>query len=172
MFDSARSALRWSSLMRSILIIDGSSINDMCGKPRISTTNDILHGLSPQEAQQQAANIFNYVDKLNDPVCSQYLHAKYFFSQSIDGIVQRLMSNIIHAPGGTSRRDISVIVLAYLGHKITRREMRKKLQCRMTSVAVIEEKVCSAMDAIHYRAISEFEDKLICAGLLTKTGKH
>lgn len=53
MFQSADSALKWAALMRSTLIIDGSSINDMCGKPKPTTTNDLLRGLSPQEAQQQ-----------------------------------------------------------------------------------------------------------------------
>lgn len=166
MFDSPHSALRWASLMKHTLIIDGSSINDMCGKPHISTSNELLKGLSPQEAQQQAANIFNYASSLTDPICSQYLKSKYFFLSSIDTIVQRVMGNILHAAGGTNRRDISVVVESYLGTRVSKREMREKLRCRAADVQKIEKQVYDAMDKIHYRAIDELQCKLTEAGLI------
>ena len=97
MFQSADSALRWAALMRNTLILDGSSINDMCGKPTPPTRNGLLMGLSPQEAQQQAANIVSYANAIKDPVCVQYIQAKYFFIDKLEDIVHRVLS--VYYPG-------------------------------------------------------------------------
>jgi len=166
MFQSADSALRWAALMRNTLIIDGSSINDMCGKPSHSTDNDLLRGLSPQEAQQQAANIVSYATSLQDPVCVQYLQAKYFFVTSIDNIIHRVMAGLLHAVGGTNRRDVSLVVQSYIGARVTHRQMRAALRCRASDVRRIESDVYKVMDTVHSRAMSELKSKLIDVRLI------
>ena len=161
MFQSADSALKWAAKLKCTLIIDGSSVNDMCGKPTPATTNDLLRGLSPQEAHQQAANIIVYASSIRDPVCVQYIQAKYFFQSKVDDIVQRVMANILHAIGGTNRRDIHCVVRAYVGDTVTKRQMREALRCQTRDVVKIEKKVYDAMDGVHYQAMSGLETKLI-----------
>ena len=168
MFQSADSALKWAVLMKCTLIIDGSSINDMCGKPTPATTNDLLRGLSPQEAQQQADTIIKYAAAIHDPVCVQYIQAKYFFQTKVDDIVQRVMSNILHAIGGTNRRDIQCVVRAYVGDTVTKRQMREALRCQTRDVIKIEKKVYDAMDGVHYQAMSGLENKLMEMGLTSR----
>lgn len=169
MFHDVDSALRWAARIKCTLIIDGSSINDMCGKPRHSTTNELLMGLSPQEAQQQADNIIKYASCLSDPVCSQYVHAKYLFLSSVDDLVNRVLSNITHATTGTNRRNISLVVQSYFGNKATRRELRESLRCRNSDVKRLQDGVYTAMDKVHYRAMCELEEKLIDVGLMKTT---
>lgn len=159
MFVSIDEALRWSALMRCTLIIKGASINAMCGKPRRSTRNLLLLGLSPQESRQQAECIFKYASSLSDPVCVQYLHAKYFFMSKIE--------DILHAIGTPTNRDYSCVVRSYVGDTVTRRRMRVELRCMTKDVKEIERDVHKALDVVHHRAISELELKLIDVGLLT-----
>lgn len=166
MFNDADSALKWAAKIKCTLIIDGSSINDMCGKPRPATTNELLMGLSPQEAQQQADAIIKYANTINDPVCAQYLQAKYFFISKIDDIVHQVLSGLLHAIGGTNRRDIRLVVESYLGSRVTRRQMRQSLRCRAADVVRVERDVYRVMDRVHYRAINEIESKFATAGLV------
>ena len=166
MFQSADSALKWAALMRNTLILDGSSINDMCGKPTPPTRNGLLMGLSPQEAQQQAANIVGYANAIKDPVCVQYIQAKYFFIDKLEDIVHRVLSGLLHAAGGTHRRDIRLIVQSYIGVRATRRQMRAALRCRMADVIRIEDNVYRQMDKVHHRTMGELEEKLIEVGLI------
>lgn len=165
MFQSADSALKWAAKIKYTLIIDGSSINDMCGKPVPATTNDLLRGLSPQEAHQQAETIIKYAGG-DDPICVQYIQAKYFFQTEVGDIVQRVMSNILHAVGGTNRRDIRCVVRAYVGDTVTKRQMREALRCQTRDVKAIEKKVYDAMDGVHYQAMSGLETKLSEMGLI------
>lgn len=167
MFPSADSALRWAAKIKCTLIIDGSSVNDMCGKPTPGTTNDLLRGLSAQEAQQQADTIIKYATSISDSVCVQYIQAKYFFQTKVDDIVQRVMSNVLHAMGGTNRRDIHCVVRAYVGDTVTKRQMREALRCRSSTVAKIESQVYDAMDGVHYQAMNGLESKLKDMGLIS-----
>ena len=166
MFPSADGALKWAATMRYTMIIDGSSINDMCGKPKPATTNELLMGLSPQEAHQQAEKIITYVDSIRDPVCVQYIQAKYFFVDKLEDILNRVLSGLLHAVGGTHRRDIRLIVQSYIGVRATRRQVRAALRCRMAEVIKIEDAVYRQMDKVHHRTMSELELKLIEAGLI------
>ena len=168
MFQSADSALKWAAKIKCTLIIDGSSINDMCGKPTPVTTNDLLRGLSPQEAQQQADTIIKYAGDIRDPVCVQYIQAKYFFQAKVDDIIERVMGNIRHAIEGTNRRDIRCVVRAYVGDTVTKRQMREALRCQTRDVKVIEKKVYDAMDGVHYQAMSGLESKLNEMGLTSR----
>lgn len=166
MFHDADSALKWAAKIKCTLIIDGSSVNDMCGKPRQSTTNELLMGLSPQEAQQQADMIIRYASSIHDPICAQYLQAKYFFMNKIDDIVHQVLAGLLHAIGGTNRRDIRLVVQSYLGSRVTRRQMRQSLRCRASDVVRVERDVYRVMDGVHYRAINEIESKFADAGLV------
>ena len=165
MFQSADSALRWAAKIKCMLIIDGSSINDMCCKPTPATTNDLLRGLSPQEAQQQADTIIKYAAAIPDPVCVQYIQAKYFFESKVDDIIDRVMFNIRHAIDGTNHRDINCVVRAYVGDTVTKRQMRAALRCQNRDIKLIEKKVYDAMDGVHYQAMSGLEDKFKNMGL-------
>ena len=159
MFNDADSALKWAAKIKCTLIIDGSSVNDMCGKPRQSTTNELLMGLSPQEAQQQADMIILYASSIHDPICAQYLQAKYFFMND-------MLAGLLHAIGGTNRRDIRLVVESYLGSRVTRRQMRQSLRCRASDVVRVERDVYRVMDKVHYRAINEIESKFADVGLV------
>lgn len=98
-------------------------------------------------------------------MCSVH-SSKVFFIDKLEDIVHSVLSGILHAAGGTHRRDIRLIVQSYIGVRATRRQMRAALRCRMAEVIKIEDNVYRQMDKVHHRTMGELEEKLIEVGLI------
>ena len=73
LFRDIDSVLRWAYYINSTRVVKMSAINGMYGKPRPSTLNDLIRGLTPQECQQQAAEIIHLADDIKDTACVEYI---------------------------------------------------------------------------------------------------
>lgn len=161
MFASADSALKWAARIKCVELYKSSAINRMCGKPERSTQNDLLIGLSPDETRKQADNIYGLVTGISDPVSENYLLAKYFYEDDIT----RLMSRV-HISMTDRSRDLTMLIKAYLGRKVTHRMMRDALCCSNNQVATYKQMVFDLMDKIHYQAIDQVDREMVNAGLI------
>ena len=164
MFRDVSKALSWAYMMQDIVIIDRPSISGMSGFSS-SSRNELLIGLNAQEAIQQAADIVNIVDTLDDKSCAQYLGAKYgrnfaCINELVDRVVSRLGSGI------TYRRGIQYIVAKYCGEKITKEQIRHVLQCDNNRVGDVSDQVFLVLDDVHKMAIVYVENELIDRGLV------
>lgn len=167
MFIDAERTIGWALDMKCRMIIDGSAINRMCGKASPTTTNELIRGLSPQEAHIQAEQIFKLVNGLSDPACRQYLLAKHNITDKIDDIMSRVFARLLYS-GGIYRRDVSKVVLKYMGVKYTKDEIRESLKCGRDKVDDFISKVYDIMDDIHYNALNDVEHKMMNAGLIER----
>lgn len=166
LFKSAHSALQWAFTVASIPIVKQPSINKMFGKPPRPTENDLLIGLTREEACKQAQNIIGMVNRLDDVAMKQYLFAQYgrkMDARSIDAVMMRVLSSL--GSGVTRRRGISKIVLKYLGCDIGVREIRDSLQCNRNDVYKYEQMVYGVLDTIHNNALSRLEEEMREKGL-------
>lgn len=166
MFQSSDHALRWAASVKYRDIIDGPSINGMCGKSRRSTDNVLLMSLTPQEAQLQSEHIFKHVYSINDIAYQQYIAAKYLYKDDIEDLIRRVLSGLLYSAGGLHRRDIRKLVLAYCGAKVTKKELRESLHCDSNKVNQLEMQVYDVLDVIHNRVMGELETKMVEAGLV------
>ena len=167
MFRDAEKTIEWALDMKCKMIIDGSSTNRMCGKQRPTTINDLIRGLSPQEAHLQAEMIFKLVEGLSDPACRQYLLAKHNLTDKIDDVMNKVFARLLYS-GGIYRRDVSKVVLRYMGVKYTKDEIRESLKCDRNKVDDFMSKVYDIMDDIHHNAINDVEEKMMNAGLIER----
>ena len=165
MFENPDHALRWAASVKYRSIIDAPSINRMCGKPTRASSQELTMGLTPQEAQLQSELIFKHAYAIQDKAYHQYISAKYLFKNEIDSLIQRTLSGLLYS-GGLHRRDITKIVLAYCGSKISRKELRESLHCGMHKVNRLEKQVYDVLDVIHYRVMGELETSMTEAGLV------
>lgn len=168
MFRDAEKTIDWALDMKCKMIIDGSATNRMCGKLPPTTTNDLIRGLSPQEAHLQAEQIFKLVENLRDPACRQYLMAKHNLTDKIDDVMNKVFARLTYENGGIHRRDVSKVVLKYMGVKYTKDEIRESLKCDRNKVDDFMSKVYDIMDDIHYNAINDVEEKMMNAGLIER----
>lgn len=167
MFRNPDQALRWAASIKCRDIIAGPSINRMCGQARRSSDNPLIMSLSLQEAQQQSEMIFKCAYDLGDRAYSQYIDIKYLYKKEMDALSQRILSMLLYF-GGVHRRDISKLVFAYCGTKITKRELRESLRCESDKVRKLERKVYDALDLIHLRAMAGIETRMMESGLICK----
>lgn len=167
MFRNAEMAIRWAVDIKSKVIIDGSSINDMCGKPRPSSKNDLLRGLSPQEAHLQAEQILRHIENIGDDACKDYLLAKFCYSERFDSLMQRIFSRMLYS-GGVHNRDVRKVVLMYLGAKISKREIRESLRCDRNKVNDLIDKIYGIIDSVHYQSLNDIENKFANSGLIER----
>lgn len=165
MFRNPDQALRWAASIKCRNIIAGPSINRMYGHARRSTDNPLIMSLSLQEAQLQAEMIFKCAYDLGDRAYSQYIDVKYLHKNEMDALSERILSMLLYS-GGVHRRDISKLILAYCGTKITKRELREVLRCDRNAVSKLEKQVYDSLDIIHYRAMGEIEARMIELGLV------
>lgn len=165
MFRDAEKAIVWAVNVKCKFILDGSSVNDMCGKPRPSTRNELLMGLSPQEAHLQAEQIFKHIESLSDGACRDYLYARYCYVERFDELMQRVFFRLLYS-GGIHNRDVRKVVLKYLGVKIGLREIREALHCDRNKVNYLIDRVYTILDTVHHQAISDVEEKFTQAGLI------
>lgn len=167
MFRDAEKTIDWALDMKCKMIIDGSATNRMCGKQNPTTLNDLIRGLSPQEAHLQAEMIYRIVEDITDPACKQYLLAKHNLTDKIDDVMNRVFARLLYS-GGIYRRDVSKVVLKYMGVQYTKDEIRESLKCDRNKVDDFMGKVYDIMDDIHYNAINEVENKMMNAGLVAR----
>lgn len=165
MFKNPDHALRWAASVKYRVIVDAPSINRMCGKPTRTLSQELTMGLTPQEAQLQSELIFKHAYALNDKAYHQYISAKYLFKNEIDSLIQRVLSGLLYS-SGIHRRDITKLVLAYCGAKVSRKELRDSLHCRGDKVSKLESQVYNVLDSIHYRVMGELETSMIESGLV------
>lgn len=164
MFRDVSKALSWAYMMQAKLIIDKPSMAGMCGVNH-SSSNNLLVGLSAQEAIQQSADIIFIVESLDDKSCGQYLGARYGrdFS-SINELVDRVASRLGY--GATYRRGLQYIIAKYCGVRVTKEQIRSGLKCNNNSVGDMSSRVYSILDDVHCRSIAAVESKLIERGLV------
>lgn len=160
MFRNPDQALRWAASIKCRDIISGPSINRMYSHARRSTDNPLIMSLSLQEAQLQAEMIFKCAYDLGDRAYSQYIDVRYLHKDEMDALSERVLSMLLYS-GGVHRRDISKLILAYCGTKVTRRELGDSLHCRWSDIKKLERQVYDSLDAIHYRVMGEIESKMI-----------
>lgn len=165
MFQNPDHALRWAASVKYRIIIDGPSINRMCGKPAHSSSQELTAGLTPQEAQLQSELIFKHAYAIQDKAYHQYISAKYLFKNEIDSLIQRVLSGLMYS-GGLHRRDITKIVLAYCGSKVSKKELRESLHCGSDKVNRLEKQVYDVLDVIHYRVMDELQTRMAESGLV------
>jgi len=167
LFKSAESALMWAAQVRETLIYKAPSISRMCGKPSRPTDNDVLIGLSPEEVHRQADNIYSMIISIDDPVCEAYLLCKYFNDpDQLSRIVSRVHLHLIDRS-----RDLTMLILAYVGariggREITHRMIRESLSCHNAAAADYRKVVYSILDKLHAQSIDIIECKMIDAGLI------
>lgn len=165
MFKNPDNALRWAASVKYREIVDGPSINRMLASPQYASLQELTYGLTRQEAQLQSELIFKHVYSMSDKAHQQYILAKYLYKNEINDLIQRALSGLLYS-GGVHRRDITKLVLAYCGARVSKSELRKSLHCEMGKVKLLEKQVYDVMDKIHYRVMSELETSMIEAGLV------
>lgn len=159
MFKEVSKALSWAYMMQTKVIIDKPSMAGMYGFIPASK-NELLIGLSAQEAVQQSADIIFIVSSLNDKSCAQYLEAKYGRNfTSINELVDRIIARL--GTGVTYRRGVQYIVAKYCGARVSKEQIRNGLKCDNNRVAEIRDKAYSVLDGIHKVAIGSVENELI-----------
>lgn len=166
MFKSVDSVVEWAATIKCTMILDGPSIHGMYGARR-STMNELLMGLSPQEAHEQAEMIIRHIDDLSDPACSQYLLARNHLTDKINNVMDRVFARLLYS-GGIHNRDVRKVVLRYMGADIGKREIRESLHCDRNKVDHFITKVDEIMDAIHYQAINDLEERFVNSGLIER----
>lgn len=164
MFKSAHSALSWAAQVHCTEIIDGPSINNMRGY-RPTTSNELLLGLTQEQAHMQAEKILDYARGLSDPACGEYILVKYCRVDKLDDVMKRVMAGLLYS-GAVYQRGIRKLVLSYMGAKVTHRELREALHCGNDAVYKYRDQVFNVLDKIHSRAIGEVETKMVAAGLV------
>jgi hypothetical protein len=161
MFLNAEAAMRWAFTMTTVDIVKMSGANKMYGKLKPATSNELLSGLTPQEMHQQASSIVSLAHELSDPVCTEYLVARYgreFDEQHIGRLIERVLMML--GTGAHNRRAIRKLVLCYFDVRIARDEIRGEMGCRNDALTKIRAKVYDALDQVNNRAMSEIENLL------------
>ena len=168
MFENPDHALRWAASVKHREIVDGPSINRMFVSPQHSSLQELTSSLTRQEAQLQSELIFKHVYSMNDKAYHQYISTKYLRTNEMDSLIQRVLSGLLYS-GGIHRRDITKLVLAYFGFKISKEDLRDSLHCKRGKVDQLRKQVYDVLDSIHYRVMGELETSMIEAGLVEGT---
>lgn len=169
MFVSVDSALKWSAMMVTIDSTQLPSINRMYGRPPPSTNNDILIGLTQEQARMQAEEILGLVVDLNDPACTEYINSKYRYDNLGETLMSRVMSGLMYS-GGVNQRDIRSLVAQYIGWRsYSHRELRKDLHCKNNEVSKYRNAVYNSLDAIHRKSMDYLDDRMKRCGLVEST---
>lgn len=169
MFLSVNSALRWASLMITIDNYQLPSMNRMYGLPPPSTMNELLRGLTQEQARMQAERMLHMASELNDPACMQYIDAKYRLNDDWEIIMHRVMSGLMYN-GGINQRDIRSLVSQYLGRgTVSHRQLRKELKCMNRDVMRYRTDVYNVMDNIHRKVMNHLDERMKECGLVEST---
>lgn len=166
-FSSAHSALQWAFTVSSVPIIKQPSINHMYGRPKATSKNELLRGLTRDEACKQAQNIIGIINRLDDTAMKQYLFA-YYAGRTDDKDISMIMTKIFSSFGSaiSRRRGIRKIVLKYLGHDIGKREIRDALKCNRNDVEHYISSVYDVLDTLHNNSLDSVENELKNKGLV------
>lgn len=172
MFLSVNSALRWASLMVEIDNCQLPSINRMYGTPPLSTMNELLRGLTQEQARMQAEQMLHIVSELSDPACEQYINAKYRYSDDWGIVMNRVMSGLMYS-GGINQRDIRSVVAMYLGRgSVSHRQLRKELKCMNRDVVKYRNDVYNILDMIHTKVMNHMDARMKEKGLVLSVSER
>lgn len=157
MFKNVDHALQWASNIANLAIYRQPKANYLASQPNPSTTNDLLMGLSQEQAHMQAYHILNMVRNLSDPIHLQFVGLKYGLTSD---------SDLLEANSGIDRPSLKLIH-QYMGIAFfNQRELRKDLKCQMCDVFKYRIKVYRSLDRIKDGAFGILQIRMIEAGLI------
>lgn len=166
MFKSVESALTWAAQQHATVLVKGSSVSRMCGKPSRGTMNDLLIGLNAEERKAQAENIIGVVLNL-ETACKEFIMAEFCYERE-DKNINTLMMRAFGSMGSGShrRRGVRAIVLRYFGENIGLRQIRDDLHCKRDDVHKYMNSIFNMLDRIRDEALSELHESFTEKGLI------
>jgi hypothetical protein len=157
MFQNCESALRWAYNTASRPIVKLSTVH---GMRRVvghyHYPNPLLDDLTAQERHSQAALIIGLIDKLDDPVEVEYVRARFGRRTDPRDLLRLVCYCCIGLGIGPDRSEAMYRVLReYFAGQVSTRMVRREIGCRHHSAVVVRHRLCTALEMVELRALSD-----------------
>lgn len=168
MFLNCESALRWAYNTASRPIVKLSTVNRMRkAGDHYHYPNPLLDDLTAQERRSQAAVIIGLIDKLDDPVEVEYVRARFGHKTDPGDLLRLVCYCCIGLRIGPDKSEGMYRVLReYFAGQVSLRMVRREIGCRHHSAVVVRHRLCTALEMVELRAMSDVGRMLEERGLV------